>query len=127
MYKQASKLKLRFNTTRGVLTVEQLWSLSVNELVVIIKSLKKEIKKDNDDELSFLDDNIVIDEKTVLQFDIVKDIYLTKKAELEAKSNAYNKKQELQKLLEIKAKRDEESLEKISDDKLNELINQLSI
>ena len=40
-YKQASKLQLRFQTNRGNLSVEQLWSLSLTDLASAIKAVKK--------------------------------------------------------------------------------------
>ena len=54
MYKQASKLKLRFGTPKGTLAAEQLWDLNQSDLSVSIKSVKKMLKTNDDDELSFL-------------------------------------------------------------------------
>ena len=56
MYKTAAQLKLRFQTNVGVLTVEHLWDLSQNQLANAIKAVKKVLKKNDDDELSFLED-----------------------------------------------------------------------
>jgi hypothetical protein len=83
MYKQASRIGLRVETTKGSLSVEQLWTLSLTNLANIIKNVKKTLKIDNDDELSFLDETKTIDSTTQLTFDILKDIYLTKKNEQE--------------------------------------------
>ena len=48
MYKQASKLKLRFQTNRGILSAEQLWDLSQTDLSTqlgISNSYLSEIEK----------------------------------------------------------------------------------
>jgi hypothetical protein len=92
MYKKASQLKLRFATDRGILSTEQLWSLDQNELTIAIEIVNKVLKKDNDDNLSFLDNNKNVDEETQLRFDILKDVYLTKKKDLDDINQAYEDK-----------------------------------
>lgn len=81
MYKKASKLGLRIQTTVGLLSVEQLWGLTRAQLANAVKAAKKELKKTDDDELSFLDDNKSVDTIAQLKFDILKDIYLTQETE----------------------------------------------
>ena len=86
-YKQASKLQLRFQTNRGNLSVEQLWSLSLTDLASAIKAVKKVLKgTDDDDELSFLDENKTVDTENQLRFNILKDIYVDKQTTLKEKS-----------------------------------------
>ena len=45
MYKQASKLKLRFQTNVGLLSAEQLWELSQPQISIAVKAVKKVLKK----------------------------------------------------------------------------------
>jgi len=127
MYKKALRLKLRFETSKGLLTVEQLWDLPRTQLSVIVRNLKKKIKEDSDDDLAFLDDTAKqVDEIDQLMFEIAKDIYLTKKAEVEAAQNDVAKKQQLQELLAIKAERQKEAKLKMSDEDLEKQIADLS-
>jgi len=115
MYKKATQLKLRFETSKGLLSAEQVWDLSRNQLANIIKTLKKKLKQESDDELSFLDDTVnQVDEITQLQFDIVKDIYLTKKAVAEATQKEAETKAHNQKILEIIKRKQEGQLEEMS-------------
>jgi len=115
MYKKATQLKLRFETSKGLLSAEQVWDLSRNQLANIIKTLKKKLKQESDDELSFLDDTVnQVDEITQLQFDIVKDIYLTKKAVAEAIQKEAETKAHNQKILEIIKRKQEGQLEEMS-------------
>jgi len=99
MYKQASQLKLRFLTGKGLLSVEQLWDLSQGDLSNAIKAVKKVLKKNDDDELSFLVDTKVVDVENQLKFDILKDVYLTKKKEAEDLRSAAEIKAHNQKIL----------------------------
>lgn len=83
IFKKASKKKLRFSTNRGVLSVEQLWDLSKDEIRQLVIKAREAAKKSsgevNDSELSFLDapaKTKATDDE--LRFEILKDIYLTK-------------------------------------------------
>lgn len=119
IFKKASKKKLRFNTNRGVLSVEQLWDLPKDEIRQLVIKAREAVKKSsgevNDSELSFLDAPVktkATDDE--LRFEILKDIYITKKsaeekAQKKAESMANNKK-----ILELIARKQDEALEKKS-------------
>lgn len=122
MYKQASKLGLRIQTNRGVLAVEQLWQLGQSDLSNAIKTVKKVLKKTDDDELSFLEDSKVVDVENQLRFDILKDVYLTKKSESEAIRNEAETKAHNQKILALIAEKQEGKLRNMSEDELKALL-----
>lgn len=119
IFKKASKKKLRFNTNRGVLSVEQLWDLPKDEIRQLVIKSREAVKKSsgevNDSELSFLDAPVKVkatDDE--LRFEILKDIYITKrsseeKAQKKAEAMANNKK-----ILELIARKQDEALEKKS-------------
>lgn len=121
MYKQASQLKLRFSTSVGMLSVEQLWDLSQNNLSNLIKSVKKVLKKNDDDELSFLEDTKVVDVENQLRFDILKDIYLSKKKESEELRTAADIKAHNQKIDNLIAEKQEGKLREMSIEDLEKL------
>lgn len=114
MYKLASQLKLRVATVCGSLSVEQLWDLSQTDLTNSIKAVKKVLKKDNDDDLSFLQDSKVVDVENQLRFDILKDIYLSKKKEAEERRNAAEIKAHNQKILMLIAEKKDDALKGMS-------------
>lgn len=93
MYKQAAQLGLRIPTSVGPLSVEQLFGLNQTQLSNAIKAVKKVLNKNDDDELSFLEETKVVDVENQLRFDILKDVYMTKK----------NANEELRTAAEIKA------------------------
>jgi len=122
-FKQASQLKLRFNTDKGLLSVEQLWDLSQNQLSNLIRSIKKVLKEtDNDDELSFLTGEVKVDEENQLRFDIAKDIYMTKKKAQEEIRDASAIKEHNQKILALIAEKQEEGLKGKSVEELEALL-----
>ncbi len=122
-FKLASQQKLRFNTDKGLLSVEQLWDLNQTQLSNLIKSVKKVLKQnDNDDDLSFLISAKTVDVENQLRFDIAKDIYLTKKAENEALRSAADRKEYEQKILSLIAEKKDESLKGKSIEELEALL-----
>ena len=122
MYKQSSKMKLRFSTTVGALSSEQLWDLSLTQLVTTIKAVKKILKKTDDDELSFLEDSKIVDTENQLRFDILKDVYLTKKKELEDNRDAAANKAHNQKILALIEAKTEAKLGEMSVEELEKLL-----
>lgn len=122
MYKQASRLKLRVPTRVGMLSVEQLWDLSQTDLSNAIKSVKKILKKNDDDELSFLEDAKEVDEVSQLRFDILKDVYLTKKKDAADRRNEAEAKAHNQKIMALIAEKKDESLRSMSVKDLEKLL-----
>ncbi len=123
-FKLASQQQLRFNTDKGILSVEQLWHLSQNQLSNLVKAIKKVLKKDNDDELSFLESTTTVDVENQLRFDIAKDVYLTKKAEAEESRTKLEKKAFEQKILNLIADKQEESLKGKTIEELEAMIRE---
>ena len=118
MYKSASKLKLRFQTNVGLVSVEQLWELNLVQLSNAVKAVKKVLKKDDDDELSFLEDGKKVDVENQLRFEILKDVYLTKKKESDEIREAADIKAHNQKILALIAEKKDDSLKGMSIEEL---------
>lgn len=111
MFKSATKLKLRFTSSKGVLTTEQLWDLNLTDLASMIKTIKKQLKgSEGDDELSFLDATRTTDTENQLRFDILRDVYLTKKADNDAARTAADRKTQKAKIAELIAEKEEGAL-----------------
>lgn len=121
-FKQASRLSLRFSTSKGLLSVEQLWQLSQTDLTNAVRNQKKLLKKNDEDDLSFLDENNKVDPIEQLKFDVLKDVYLTKKADAEAVRDARATKEHNDKILNIIARKKESKLEDSSIEELEALL-----
>ena len=123
MFEKAARLKLRFESRVGNLSVEDLWDLPLTKLNELAKSLNKQIKESKEED--FLEEKTSEDTKTQLKFDIVLHILNTKKAENEAKNQAAAKKAEREKILEILSKKKEDALEKLDEETLNKRLEEL--
>lgn len=123
MYKEGIRAKLRFETLRGVLSIEQLWDLPQTQLAKIVRNLKEKLKSESDDELAFLDDTAKqVDKIDQLKFNIVKDIYITKKREAEELRDIANTKEHNAKIIELIKKKQDEELQGRSVEELEKLL-----
>ena len=132
MYKKASRLKLRFESSRGPLTAEMLWDLKITELKTMVKAQAEKLQKleKPGDDLSFLEEIITSNEtKEIeiekLRFDILKDVFITRKDEAKGAAADVKKKEELAHLREILRDKKEEELKKLSAEELEERIKKL--
>ena len=120
IFEKATRLKLRVNTTKGLLSVEQLWDLNLSSLAEAIRAYKQEVKRDDD--LDFLsEENTKIDEKTQLSFDILKSIYLIKKQEQMSAKEEADTKAHNAKIDELIFKKQQSQLEELSVEELIKL------
>ena len=119
MYKQASKLKLRFQTSKGSLSIEQLFDLSLEELDSLAVSLEKEYKASG--KKSFLMKKSVKDKALKLRFNIILDILETKLEEVNTLSNANEIKKQNSKIDEIIARKQDLAMENMSIQELEKL------
>ena len=121
IFEKATRIRLRFETSRGTLNTEDLWKLTLTELDKLAIALNKQLKEASEE--SFIKtktNNTVLLE---LRFDIVKHIIDTLLAENEEKKKAADKKVKRDQLLELIAKKENQELEGKS---LEELKSELS-
>jgi hypothetical protein len=108
IYKQALMTGLRFQTTKGVLSTEDLMSLSISQLDAVYSQLSDE--KDKRPRRSLLATKDAADNLD-LQIAIVTDIVETKLAEQQAKQDANNKASQRQTILAVLASKQQSDLE----------------
>lgn len=107
-FKLASQQKLRFQTNKGLLSVEQLWELSLTELDELAVSLETEHKASG--KKSFLVKSTPKDKTAKLRFDVVLDVLNTMAEEANALSEAAEIKAHNSKILNLMAEKQDEAL-----------------
>lgn len=131
MYKKASRLKLRIQTSRGMLAVEQLWDLKLSDLAVVVKNAYEEKKKfgETTEELAFLEGPVVEKNEAVelakLRFEIAKDIFVTRQNEGKEAIAQLEKKKERNRIAEIIQRKKDEALESLSVEELEKKMKEL--
>ncbi len=130
MFEKAVRLKLRFDSPQGLLSTEDLWELpltSTNKkqanLDDLAIHLNKEFKETTTE--SFVKKVVKSNDITKLKFDIVLKVIEVKQIEAEAASLKKTNAEKKQKLLELVAMKQDESLKGKSVEELQALIEAL--
>jgi hypothetical protein len=108
LFEIATRNRYRF-TYKGVMTVEDLWDLSVDALDAIFKTLNRQ--KKTADEYSLLAVKSAEDIELANKIELVKYIVSIKLAEADERVNAAEKKAQRDKILAIMAKKQDAALE----------------
>lgn len=128
IYKQASRMNLRFQTTLGALTVEDLWNLPLQSarssanLDDISRAIHKQLK--NDDDFSLVDKDKKSDARIQLQFDIIKDIIETRLVERNAREKERAEAERRQKIMGIIEEKKNNDLQNMPLEELEKLLSE---
>lgn len=116
MFEKASRLKLRFDTPAGVLSVEDLWDLPLTSraghanLDDIAKDLSRQVSSQEE---SFVEKPAPKKKGLDLAFEIVKHVIKIRLEERDALKAAEAKKARKTKILEIMARKQDQALEEM--------------
>lgn len=108
---------------RGMVDVIDLWDLSLTNLDLVFKTLNAEAKKSEEE--SLLNTKSKEDEEISNKIEIVKYIVSVKLDEKKKREDAKKNAEMRQRLLEIKAKRQDAALENMSDEDLDKALAEL--
>lgn len=108
---------------RGMINVIDLWDLSLTNLDSVFKTLNAEVKKSEEE--SLLNTKSKEDEEISNKIEIVKYIVGVKLDEKKKREDAKKNAEMRQRLLEIKAKRQDAALENMSDEDLDKALAEL--
>ncbi len=118
----ATRNKVRF-PFKGMVSVEDLWDLSLTNLDSIYKILNKQVKQSEEE--SLLNTKASVDTELEVQIAIVKHIVSVKLAEKEAAEKAHAKREQKQKIMSIIATKENEALQNSSIDDLKKMLDEL--
>ena len=108
---------------RGMINVIDLWDLSLTNLDSVFKTLNAEVKKPEEE--SLLNTKSKEDEEISNKIEIVKYIVSVKLDGKKKREDAKKNAEMRQRLLEIKAKRQDAALENMSDEDLDKALAEL--
>ena len=125
MFKKASQMKLRFDTAKGDLTVEDLWDLPLTSeagvsLNGIAIAVNKELQASQEE--SFVSTQPIGNTVLELRLEILKEVIAVKIAENEKARTAAAKKLRKEKLLAIRANKQDEDIQSKTLDEIDALI-----
>lgn len=122
LFKLATKEKYRFNTSKGRLSVEDLWDLSLEELDGLYKELRKEQEKDSGE--SLLSNTSLTRKQKALNnsIEIIKVIVSDKLEAKERAAKAAERRAQNQRILEIMADKQDAALKEKSLEELQAML-----
>jgi hypothetical protein len=127
MYKEGLRSNVRFQTTKGLLSIEQLFSLDKNDLNTLVVSLEQQYEESKGK--TYLRVKTKKDKTLKLMFDIALDVLNTKLDDEELATNASEIKKKTERALAIRAKvtdaNEEERIANMSEKEFNEYLKQL--
>lgn len=130
MFEKAARLKLRFASPQGQLTVEDLWDLPLTStrpnqanLNSIAKGISRQLKADSEED--FVNPKSETNESLQLAMDIVKQVIHVRQAENEAARAATDRKDKKARLLELIARKQDQALEGKPLEELQEMVASL--
>lgn len=123
IFEKVSRMRLRFASEKGLLTVEDLWERTPQQLNKLAKTLNKEIEATA--EKDYLVQASTADTKAKLGFDIVLHILETKVAEADAQKNARVKKAEKDKLYALLERKQDAAKENLTENEIKQKIAEL--
>lgn len=115
VFEMATRLKFRF-PFRGMISVEDLWDLSIEQLDTVYKALNKDVKRAQED--SLLSGPRVGDADLNAKIEIVKYIFQTKQAEEAERKAAADNAIKRKRIMEILAKKQDNALENMTEEEL---------
>lgn len=132
IFEQASRERIRFQTQVGAVSVEDLWDLPLSSktnkpnLDDIAKGLYKELKN-TEDAVSFVNKPAISSKtsRTQLMFDIVMHIINVRLEENAVAAKTRETAEKRQKIMEILADREENTLKTASTEDLNKMLDEL--
>jgi len=123
MFEKASRLKLRFTTAKGAVTVEDLWDLPLTEGQVNLDDIARRLfKKLQEDDVSFVVQNRRANDHTQLMFDIVKRVIEVRLNDRAAADQAMANREKREKILKIIADKNDQALASASVEDLQKML-----
>ena len=125
VFEVAVRNKLRFDF-KGSQSVEDLWDLSVQDLDSIFKGLSAKLKQASEESLLVAGGKKTKDAtETETKIEIIKRIVEVKLAEKAAKDRAKENKAKKDQLLAVLKRKQDQSVENMSEDDIKKLINEI--
>lgn len=123
LFEKASKMKLRFSTTKGILSTEDLWDLSLESLDKIAKNLYKQIKES--EEISFISEKSSEDTLASIKLEIVKFVITFKMDKAKEKKLRAEKLALKKRIADEIAKKKDNKISEMSIEELEKVYNEL--
>jgi hypothetical protein len=123
IFEKASRLKLRFESTKGLLDTEELWGLKLTDLDTLAKGVNKKLKEESEE--SFISTKTTNNTKLQLQLDILKRVIEVKMKEADDAITKAERSEELQVLKQLLTDKKLAEMQNLSSEEIAKRIAEL--
>lgn len=126
IFEKASRLKLRFDTSQGQFSTEDLWELSLQTIDTIAKKVNTQLRSEGEE--TFLSTSI--NKRSThndLRLEILKHVIKAKEQEQEDSKARVEKRAKIARLKELAQQKADEALSSQSLDEINKQIDELEL
>ena len=124
IFEQATRMKLRFQTTLGLLSVEELWGLELGTLDHLYRELDEEHEKYSRKTLAKDKENSE-KEELELKISLIKHIYKVKEEDIERRAEKAKNVRLRNRLLELKFDKQDEKYKEMTEEELDKELEKL--
>ena len=129
LFLQATREKFRFESTKGDLSVEQLWDLPLTsrtgfDLDTVAKAVNADLKASNEESFVNVNNNPAVS-RLQAKLEVVKAIIEVKLAQAEATKKRAEKAAERQRLMEVLHSKKDQELQGLSVEEIERRLSQL--
>ena len=129
LFLQATREKFRFESSKGELSVEQLWDLPLTsrtgfDLDTVAKAVNANLKSSNEESFVNVSNNPAVS-RLQAQLEVVKAIIEVKLAQAEATKKRVEKAAERQRLMEVLHSKKDQELQGLSVEEIERRLSQL--
>jgi hypothetical protein len=124
IFEHASRIKLRFGSAQGLLTTEQLWELSLEQLNTMAKAVNKELKAEAEED--FVKAKPAGVNQNEVRLALLKHVIQIKLDALEERRTKAENKQRRDTLLAALSRKEDEQLQNMSADDIRKELEKLS-
>jgi len=122
VFKEAGKQCLRFSSTNGTLTVEDLWHMNINDLDSMAINYRKQLVEHGEE--SFISETKTKDVNLQLRFDITKAIIEERLDDLDKKEKKEASRVKNNKIMELIVAKEDDSLKESSIEELRAMLEE---
>lgn len=123
LFEVASRNKIRFNTNKGQISVEDLWDLSLTDLDKVAKAVSKALKEDTEE--SFIKPATRVNTELTTKLELVKHVISVRLGEQEARKKAAEKASQIAVLEDLLMRKQLEQLESLDAESIKKQLAEL--
>ena len=125
VFEQAANVKLRFESSKGLLSTEEVWDLSLTSLDMMARAVNKRLREAEEESFIPIAHQPRVVSHDMLRLEILKHIITTKAEQRDAARKKAEDRAKLARLKEVLAVKEDDAFKALSQDEILKQITEL--